>query len=77
LSYVIFPTLNIEAASETRAGLRSKWTEDHKLLAFELADAGLTQREITIQVCGWADRRSTVQGWLRERRPRCLPRRRF
>jgi hypothetical protein len=67
LSYVIFPTPEMEAASKTRAGLRSRWTENHKRLAFELADAGITQREIALRVCGEARYRTTVQMWLRDR----------
>jgi hypothetical protein len=41
----------------------SRWTEEHRQQVYELADAGVSQREIALKVCGSVRQRSTVQEW--------------
>ena len=67
LSYVLWPTEAVEAASELVAadgGVRT-WTDAHRQEARRLQAEGVSWASIAEQVCGDKRFKSTVQGWLR------------
>ena len=69
LSYVIFPSEAVEAASTAVAaeGGRKTWTDEQRLRALELVDAGWSWAAAAREV-GVA--KTTVQGWVKKRPPR-------
>ncbi len=70
LSYVLWPSEAVEAASEVVAaegGVRT-WTDAHRQEARRLQAEGLSWSQVAERVCGDKRFKSTVQGWLRAAR---------